>query len=143
MKDVLRIREERAGPSSELEELLPALFEKVIPRLLQPLETGGRKVTPVLVHGNLWRGNVAAVKDSPGRGVIFDSASFFAHNECMFPAGVLEDGRELTFEDEFGNWRPERNGFARKNIEQYTSLPGVGKSAPEEDFWDRNALYAL
>lgn len=92
MKDVLRIREERSGPSSALEELLPALFEKVIPRLLRPLETGGRKLAPVLVHGNLWRGNVAAVKDSPGRGVIFDSASFFAHNECIFPPGFFGKG---------------------------------------------------
>jgi hypothetical protein len=58
-------------------------------------------------------------------------------------SGIFQEGLELTLEDEFGNWRPERNGFTKKNIEQYTSLPGVGKSDPEEDFWDRNALYAL
>ena len=49
----------------------------------------------------------------------------------------------LILLDEFGNWTPERSGFTAKNIEQYIALPGVGKSAPEEDFWDRNALYCL
>lgn len=41
----------RAGPSDELESLLPALFDKVIPRLLRPLETGGNDLQPSLIHG--------------------------------------------------------------------------------------------
>jgi protein-ribulosamine 3-kinase len=31
--------------------LLPAFFEKVIPRLLRPLETGENSIKPVLIHG--------------------------------------------------------------------------------------------
>lgn len=82
LKHVLNLREERAGPCTELDQLLPGLFDKVIPRLLRPLETDGHKVTPVLVHGDLGRGNTAAVVDSKGRGVVFDAASFYAHREC-------------------------------------------------------------
>ena len=37
----------------EMEELQVSLFEKVIPRLLRPMETDGRKVKPLLVHGDL------------------------------------------------------------------------------------------
>jgi hypothetical protein len=61
--------------------LLPALFDKVIPRLLRPLESNGRKVEPSLVHGDLWYGN-AAVIDETGDPIVFDPSSFWAHNEC-------------------------------------------------------------
>lgn len=42
-----------AGPS-ELQDLAPGMFEKVIPRLLRPMETNGRSMKPSLVHGELW-----------------------------------------------------------------------------------------
>lgn len=84
LRDVLRIREERAGRNEELDNLLPALFEKVIPRLLRPLERGGQKVIPSLVHGDLWYGN-ARVDSATGEAIVFDPASFWAHNECMGP----------------------------------------------------------
>lgn len=51
------LEREARGPSQELDELLGPLFEKVIPRLLQPLETFGRKLKPSFVHGDLWYGN--------------------------------------------------------------------------------------
>ena len=47
------------GPSEDLDRLLPQLYEKVIPRLLRPLQTGGKKLKPVLIHGDLWYGNIA------------------------------------------------------------------------------------
>ena len=42
------------GLSLELRALQKPFYEKVIPRLLRPLETGGRSVKPALVHGDLW-----------------------------------------------------------------------------------------
>jgi protein-ribulosamine 3-kinase len=69
------------GPSKDLDHLLPALYEKVCPRLLRVLETGGRMIKPVLVHGNLWYGNIATNAET-GEPVIFDPAVFWAHNEC-------------------------------------------------------------
>ncbi|KAK4153161.1 Fructosamine kinase-domain-containing protein [Chaetomidium leptoderma] len=84
LRHVLNVREERAGgPSAELDVLLPALFERVIPRLLRPMESSGRKIQPSLVHGDLWFGN-SGVEQNTGQAVVFDPAGFFAHNECGY-----------------------------------------------------------
>ncbi|KAL2020082.1 hypothetical protein VTK56DRAFT_8886 [Thermocarpiscus australiensis] len=125
LRHILKVREARAGPHEELGALLPDLFEKVIPRLLRPLETGGRKVKPSLVHGDLWYGNAAIINERTKEGIVFDPAAFWAHNEY-----------------ELGNWRPARNQFARHGyFEHYLSL--IPAAEPKEDFDDRNALYAL
>lgn len=81
LRHVLKVREERAGPDAGLDALLPALFDKVIPRLLRPMESDGRAVRPTLVHGDLWCGN-AAVIGGTEESIVFDPASFYAHNEC-------------------------------------------------------------
>lgn len=41
------------GPHDELEQLSKQIVEKVIPCLLRPMESGGRKLKPSLVHGDL------------------------------------------------------------------------------------------
>jgi len=82
LRHVLKVREERAGPDAELNSLLPALFDKVIPRLLRPLETGGRTIVPSLVHGDLWCGNAGIIDEATSEGIVYDPASFWAHNEC-------------------------------------------------------------
>ncbi len=65
--------EEKAqGPDPEMQDLEKATFEKVIPRLLRPLETGGRTIRPCFVHGDTWDGNVATNLDT-NNPVIFDS----------------------------------------------------------------------
>jgi hypothetical protein len=72
---------ERGGPWEEIDKLKAVILEKVIPRLLRPMETYGRSIKPALVHGDLWCGNAAVnlQTDSP---LIYDPASFYAHNEC-------------------------------------------------------------
>lgn len=72
---------EMQGPSEELQGLATPFFEKVVPRLLRPLETEGRSIKPCLVHGDLWHGNVA-MDGNTERPIIFDAACFYAHNEC-------------------------------------------------------------
>ena len=81
MKHILALEEEAQGPDTEMTQISAALIEKVIPRLLRPLETGGREIQPRLVHGDLWDGNTStdASSDKP---LIFDACSTFAHNEC-------------------------------------------------------------
>lgn len=75
-------QEQRAqGPNEEIITLADAVFAKVVPRLLRPLETGGRSIKPSLIHGDLWHGNVATDAET-GEPVIFDAAGFYAHNEC-------------------------------------------------------------
>ena len=155
LRHVLKVRQERAGPNVELEALIPALFEKVIPRLLRPLESNGRKIQPSLVHGDLWYGNVGVVDKNTRGAIVFDPSSFWAHNECIpisilsFPHGIyihqvalgLLTGRTWIV-DEFGNWRPKRNKFTDPLFgTSYHSH--ITKSDPENDYDDRNALYAV
>ncbi|QYS93612.1 Protein-ribulosamine 3-kinase [Trichoderma simmonsii] len=124
LRDVLKIRLKRAGRSLELEALEPALFDKVIPRLLRPLESGGRQIQPSLVHGDLWYGNAGVISGDVEKSIIYDPSSFWAHNEY-----------------ELGNWRPRRNKFTSIYFEEY--LSHIRPSEPKEDFEDRNALYAV
>ena len=78
------IKQEAAtqGSSQEIEKLKPALINKVIPRLLRPLETGEERIKPCLVHGDLWHGNTSVSVES-GEPYVFDSCVLWAHNECI------------------------------------------------------------
>lgn len=78
---LLQLEQETRGPSEEVRKLAGPFFDKVIPRLLRPLETGGRSIRPALIHGDLWHGNASTDRDTR-MPVIFDAASFYAHNEC-------------------------------------------------------------
>ena len=69
------------GPDEEIEKLCGLTLSKVIPRLLRPLETGGRMIKPRLVHGNIWDGNVSTNIET-NTPVIYDATSIYAHNEC-------------------------------------------------------------
>lgn len=73
------------GTNSELERLIPVLFDKVIPRLLGPLESDGRTVKPSLVHGDLWYAN-SGVDEGTQKSLVFDACCFYAHNECNYEA---------------------------------------------------------
>ena len=80
-KHHLNLEERVQGPDEEMKKLSTAMIEKVIPRLLRPLETEGRQIKPCIIHGDLWSGNatMAAESDEP---MIFDACAFWGHNEC-------------------------------------------------------------
>jgi fructosamine-3-kinase len=85
MRYMIRAEQIAAGPRTpEMERLLEDLFNRIIPRLLRPLETGGREIVPVLLHTNLWAGNAGI--DSEGLPIIFDPCSMYGHNECGWVA---------------------------------------------------------
>lgn len=75
---------------SKMQELMEILFGRIIPRLIRPLETGGREISPRVLHTDLWSGNSAVGKD--GKPVIFDPCSIYGHNE--FDLGVWSFIRE-------------------------------------------------
>jgi protein-ribulosamine 3-kinase len=81
MRQALDLEIKAKGYDSEFDDLIPILFDTVIPRLLRPLESDGRRVKPSLVHGDLWFANsgIDADSDEP---LIFDACCFYAHNEC-------------------------------------------------------------
>lgn len=102
MEKCMEFEDQAQGSDPEVTTLKTALLEKVIPRLLRPLETGGRNIVPCLIHNDLWDGNLGVLEeeehigsqaDKPacysrhgkgeaGEPIIFDPTALFAHNEC-------------------------------------------------------------
>lgn len=93
------------GPWPEFHAICNLIVEKVVPRLLEPLQSEGRYLKPCLVHGDLWDENTA-VDAETGDPFIFDACSFYAHNEY-----------------EIGNWRAKRHRLSgRGYVEGYKSF---------------------
>ncbi|KAI1455462.1 Fructosamine kinase-domain-containing protein [Annulohypoxylon moriforme] len=111
------------GENPELQTLAEEFIEKVIPRLLRPLQTGGRSIKPSLCHGNLWDGNIQIDVETK-QPIIYDSCCFYGHNEmdlqCM---------------------GDPRYALGMEFIDLYKDE--IGASEPRQDFYDRHALYAL
>ena len=80
MKLVMDNEEISQGSDPEVQELCRETLSKVIPRLLRPLETGGRHIQPRLVHGDIWDGNVSTNSET-NKPVIFDATCIYGHNE--------------------------------------------------------------
>jgi len=123
MQTMYDLEKSKFGVDEELEIIFEALRSKVIPRLLRPLETGGRSIKPCLLHSDLWPGNCMLEKDT-GKIIIFDSCAFWGHNEC-----------------DLGSWRAPRHNMGEEFFTCYKDV--VKPSQPEEDWDDRNRLYAM
>ncbi|KAJ1327050.1 protein-ribulosamine 3-kinase [Microdochium nivale] len=88
----------RGFDDHELNDLSTEFLDKIVPRLIRQLETGGRSIKPVLVHGDLWVGNVGIVGPSSAAGdgaalgeqkiVLFDACCCYAHHECESPRAL-------------------------------------------------------
>ena len=140
MKRMIKAEEESHGQDEELDKLTTALFEQVIPRLLRPLETGGRDIQPCLIHSDLWPGNIKQDAETDEL-MIFDSCCYWGHNECktMFHYDCSATTDRLVAD--LGPWRASRYRLGRPYIKEY--YKHIPISAPEEDADDRNLLYAM
>ena len=74
------------GEDVELGDLTEAFIQKVVARLLRPLQTGGRNIKPTLCHGDLWDGNVQ-IDVNTRQPIMFDSCAFYGHNESQYGFG--------------------------------------------------------
>ena len=81
MQRIFDNEENPHGYDEDMAQLRKAIIEKVIPRLIRPLETGPDKIQPRLVHGDLWDGNYS-VDMNTGKPVIFNATCLWAHSEC-------------------------------------------------------------
>lgn len=100
LRHMFKLERDVSGASTELEGLQQALLEKVIPRLLRPLETGGNSIPVTLCHGDLWDGNVAR-RVKTGGTMIFDPATFWGHAEYdlhAWSAGRFRFGVDFRYE---------------------------------------------
>lgn len=85
-------------------------LEKVVPRLLLPLQSKGRVLKPSLLHGDCWDGNTATDKNT-GEAFVFDVCSFYGHNEY-----------------DTANWRTPRHRLSKSAyIENYKNLVPVSE----------------
>jgi protein-ribulosamine 3-kinase len=123
MEAMFQFERETHGKDDELETLFKEIKDKVIPRLLRPLETGGRSIEPCLIHSDLWPGNCMPDADT-NQIILFDSCGYWGHNES-----------------ELGPWRAPRYRLGRPYMKEYQKI--MGMSEPHADWDDRNALYAL
>ncbi|RYP51056.1 hypothetical protein DL768_003556 [Monosporascus sp. mg162] len=114
---------ETNGIWPELDTTYRRVQSHLIPRLIGALEADGRKVTPRLIHGDLWDGNIG-VEAGTGDPWIFDCAAYYAHNEM-----------------ELGIWRAERHQMRAKAYRR-EYLRHCEPSEPEEEWDDRNRLYS-
>jgi len=108
----------------EFDILCQLTLDKVVPRLLLPLQEDGRVLKPSLIHGDCWDGNTASDAVT-GEAFVFDVCSFYGHNEY-----------------DTGNWRAPRHRVSDKAyMEHYKQCFPV--SEPAEDWDARNRLYSL
>lgn len=111
------------GSDEEVSRLVEKICTIVVPRLLGNDQI---KITPVLVHGDLWSGNHTTAS-LPGMSspepVIYDPSACYAHSE--FELGIMKM---------FG-------GFGRDFWEEYHTL--VPKGEPVGEYEDRIRLYEL
>ncbi len=80
----------------EFNVLCRVTLDKVVPRLLLPLQADGRVLKPCLIHGDCWDGNTA-MDIRTGEAFTFDVCSFYGHNEY-----------------DTGNWRAPRHQLSNK-----------------------------
>ncbi|KAG8896817.1 hypothetical protein FRB99_008624 [Tulasnella sp. 403] len=103
---------------SEICQLGDQVVSRVIPHLLNPSRL---KVEPVIIHGDLWSGNVGTLPN--GEPIIFDPASYYGHNEADLAIARIFGGFPATFFTEYHKNRP--------------------KTPPVEEYDERVALYEL
>lgn len=139
MRHIINEEAKTQGTSKDIEDLTPSLIDKVIPRLLRPLESGDERITPCLLHGDLWHAN-ASVSVETGEPYVFDSCAFWGHNECRYLPRCAGSSIECPIDD-MGLWRASRYKFGRSYVREYQKHVPI--SSPVVDWDDRNALYAM
>ncbi|CAI6336914.1 unnamed protein product [Periconia digitata] len=128
LRFILQRAEKRNGVDKDFHSLVETTASKVVPRLLGDSHlNGGKPISPIVVHGDLWSGNAGVgrigTKDGDAEDVIYDSSACYAHSE--FELGIMKM---------FG-------GFGGSFLKEYHEL--CPKTEPVDEYEDRVALYEL
>ncbi|PSN70508.1 Ketosamine-3-kinase [Corynespora cassiicola Philippines] len=128
LRFILRRAEKSNGVDKELHTLVEMTASKVVPRLIGDDHlNGGKGITPVVVHGDLWSGNASVgaigAKGGEPEEVVYDPSACYAHSE--FELGIMKM---------FG-------GFGGSFLNEYHEL--CPKSEPVGEYEDRVKLYEL
>ena len=114
---------ETNGVWPELDAVYRRVQSHLIPRLVGALEADGRRVEPVLIHGDMWEGNVGT-EVGTGDPWIYDCAAYYGHNEM-----------------ELAIWRAERHKLKAK-VYRHEYWNNCDPSEPKGEYDDRNRLYS-
>ena len=128
LEEMIKREQLTQGPCPEIDKLQKPLIEKVVPRLLRPLESNGRSIRPCLVHGDLWHGNASIYSDI-NEPYAFNSCTLWAQNECTQPRSRIQEQEANRPQDEIGMWKVSRYKFGRAHLREYHRAISV--SAPE------------
>ena len=128
LRSILRRGEKAQGSDKEFHNLVEATASQVVPRLIGDDHlNNGKRVTPVVVHGDLWSGNASAGiignEEGEPEDVVFDSSACYAHGE--FELGIMKM---------FG-------GFGGSFLKEYHEF--CPKTEPVDEYEDRVKLYEL
>lgn len=69
-------------------------------------------ISPSLLHGDLWSGNVAQCGEEP---VIFDAASFYGHYEYDLGIAGMFGGFDREFYNAYHSIIPKQEGFDNRH----------------------------
>ncbi|RVX74456.1 hypothetical protein B0A52_01582 [Exophiala mesophila] len=125
LEDVINFDNKVNAPWPEYDAACKQIIDEVIPRLLLPLQSEGRSIEPVLVHGDLWEGNLGIDMES-GETIMFDPGSTYAHNEM-----------------EFGTWRCTWAYYLNSSSYMRAYQQHIEPSEPVDQWDDRNRLYGI
>lgn len=96
---MVTLDQERNGMWDEFKAFCDLTLEKVVPRLLEPLQSEGRSIKPCLIHGDLWDENTATDMDT-GEPFVFDAGSMYGMmtflNEAKDMSTQLTDAKRIT-----------------------------------------------
>ncbi|KAL6879565.1 fructosamine kinase [Trichoderma longibrachiatum] len=123
LRFIMRRIVENHGSDDEAADVLEKVADKVVPRLIGD---DRMKITPVVVHGDLWSGNHSSgqIAGKGGREeVVFDPACVYGHSE--YELGIMKM---------FG-------GFGSSFWSEYEKL--MPKAEPKDEWDDRVMLYEL
>ena len=129
LRAILKSAQKNNGADKDLATLVDLTASRVVPRLLgdDHLKDGrtGEKITPSVVHGDLWSGNHGrgTIGDGGVEEVVFDASSAWAHSEFEFGIMRMFGGFGAGFEREYHALKP--------------------RDEPVGEFEDRVALYEL
>ena len=76
LSHMVALDQERNGEWEEFKIVCDLTLKKVVPRLLEPLQSEGRSIKPCLIHGDLWDENTATDMDT-GEPFVFDAGSMY------------------------------------------------------------------